>query len=856
MDSQESLITDIHERIISSDKDYTLDSLCGAINRIEKAFSRYNSFLMEFIQNADDAESHFLSIELDNGIVTVKNDGKPFNNEDVKSICKIGRSSKNARDYIGYLGVGFKSVFLICDSIEIKSGPFSFKFSKNDWADPDHTPWQIIPIWISRKIPDINFTNFKFKFKDKKLIEEFNSELLPENLNSRILLFLRNVNQISFLNKSERYSRIIEKKLISTYSHYEIIALSEKINNETVFENFYLTFKKLCYVPEEVKKDRVTIEWERENVDKREISVAFKLDSGDTCSLIDEEKGTAHIGVFSFLPLKEVVSGLKFLIQADFLTTAGRSDLVRDCLWNTWLVDEIHDMIIENCIPIFIEHPVWRNSFQNVLYSKQPGNTLFGKNLQNRLNEYILTKPVFITDDGTIATSQELIIVDRKTRRFFSSEEFETVYQGKKIADENCIIPYEIQKKIEKIPESLVEFLDSEIGKFVSENRSKKRDIAFFKEIYSSLLKDYSLNFFEANYTQYNVKHDEFWTRLYKSTIPMILTSQGKNVGINECFTNPQKIDIPTEIEDQINIVHPDIESSPEFKQFLDHLNNVRYNRLAPEEKRIPEISSEILKSIFHEKDVMKMTSDEWKQLDEEEKIRSIRKIFEIWTKYQVPIKEKYPYITIKAKTGRWISPINLIFPKEYNPDHNLELLKHNGLLDIDYSFVNPIYIESATIDQIKQWKKFFKELGVESKMASQSVSSMGNEKTERSKIVERIGVLSVLKTETEEGGNPRELGESEKKGYDIESEFEGKLKFIEVKSTAEQRRDIFLTNNEFKTLQKYGNDYYIYIVTNALKNPTVHVIQGSLLLEKADINVIIKFKQWIDFSSEAIPLL
>ncbi|RLI85759.1 MAG: hypothetical protein DRP01_05525 [Archaeoglobales archaeon] len=85
-----------------------------------------------------------------------------------------------------------------------------------------------------------------------------------------------------------------------------------------------------------------------------------KLDENDR--LMKEQRGTAHIGVFSFLPLKEVLSGLNFLIQADFLTTPGRSELARECKWNEWLAKEIYNLIIKKCIPIFLKHDKWKRT--------------------------------------------------------------------------------------------------------------------------------------------------------------------------------------------------------------------------------------------------------------------------------------------------------------------------------------------------------------------------------------------------------------------------------------------------------------------------------------------------------------
>ena len=97
---------------------------------------------MEFIQNADDARSKSMKIEIDKGSIKVFNSGNQFSQKDIESICKVGRSSKTPEHYIGYLGVGFKSVFLISNCPQIYSGDYKFKFDKercmSNYYDRNH----------------------------------------------------------------------------------------------------------------------------------------------------------------------------------------------------------------------------------------------------------------------------------------------------------------------------------------------------------------------------------------------------------------------------------------------------------------------------------------------------------------------------------------------------------------------------------------------------------------------------------------------------------------------------------------------------------------------------------------------
>ena len=71
-------INNIRERQIKSDKEFMLDSLAGGIDRLQKAFPRYGSFLMEFVQNADDARSSSLKIEILNNQLLISNKSSPL----------------------------------------------------------------------------------------------------------------------------------------------------------------------------------------------------------------------------------------------------------------------------------------------------------------------------------------------------------------------------------------------------------------------------------------------------------------------------------------------------------------------------------------------------------------------------------------------------------------------------------------------------------------------------------------------------------------------------------------------------------------------------------------------------------
>ncbi|MED1863844.1 DUF3883 domain-containing protein [Fictibacillus nanhaiensis] len=86
---------------------------------------------IEMLQNADDANATSFCVYESKGHVFIANNGKPFDDADVMSICRSGASEKKRGDTIGYRGVGFKSTTYLSTNIYIHSTDCTFTFSKS-----------------------------------------------------------------------------------------------------------------------------------------------------------------------------------------------------------------------------------------------------------------------------------------------------------------------------------------------------------------------------------------------------------------------------------------------------------------------------------------------------------------------------------------------------------------------------------------------------------------------------------------------------------------------------------------------------------------------------------------------------
>jgi len=90
-------------------------------------FTRTSGFILEFIQNAEDAGQGLthagkFSVFLSRKRLKVVHNARPFDERDVRAISGIQSSKNPEKGTLGYLGIGFKSVFKVTNAPHIFSG--------------------------------------------------------------------------------------------------------------------------------------------------------------------------------------------------------------------------------------------------------------------------------------------------------------------------------------------------------------------------------------------------------------------------------------------------------------------------------------------------------------------------------------------------------------------------------------------------------------------------------------------------------------------------------------------------------------------------------------------------------------
>jgi SNF2 family DNA or RNA helicase len=105
---------------------------------------------------------------------------------------------------------------------------------------------------------------------------------------------------------------------------------------------------------------------------------------------------------------------------------------------------------------------------------------------------------------------------------------------------------------------------------------------------------------------------------------------------------------------------------------------------------------------------------------------------------------------------------------------------------------------------------------------------------------VEKIGMKIAAEYEQNNGRFPEDVS-LQNLGYDIRSQDEKlNYRYIEVKARKKEG-SVALTPNEWLMAHRLGNEYYLYIVVNALTNPELYLIQNpaSKLSPDKEINIV-----------------
>jgi hypothetical protein len=141
----------------------------GALRDLQQTFPNPWLYIAELLQNAVDEKAAFITVaSQEDGSLLFEHSGTPFSSANVESLCMRGVSSKGAAT-VGFMGIGFKSVFRSFERAEVSSGPWRFALTvenrKGDRFGDNQRNWlgAVLPEWDNEGQPPTEGMTCRFR---------------------------------------------------------------------------------------------------------------------------------------------------------------------------------------------------------------------------------------------------------------------------------------------------------------------------------------------------------------------------------------------------------------------------------------------------------------------------------------------------------------------------------------------------------------------------------------------------------------------------------------------------------------------------------------------------------------------
>lgn len=328
----------------------------------KQMFQDRKHFLLELIQNADDAEypnneKPTIRFIIKESSLELQYNEKGFTTNDVIAITGVAstkpwkgektETGKSSHRYIGEKGIGFKSVFALADWVEIESPPWNFKLHRDTCIVPE--------IVTLKNLKKPHGTRIEVHFEDPKTTDIIADELF-RFVDGQVESFLFLQTLSAFSVEDHRKNPIQECGVIITPSDRS----GNFLHLETYPGNQQRTY---FYYSEDVKfsAELVKKRWEEIGSEldelRRKVIVAIPQTYKD--STIENGK------LFCFLPTK-IDLPVPFFLHVDGVTTADRERLQEEDSWNRHLFDKLPEVLL-NAILDMRDYPEMVESIQNFI---------------------------------------------------------------------------------------------------------------------------------------------------------------------------------------------------------------------------------------------------------------------------------------------------------------------------------------------------------------------------------------------------------------------------------------------------------------------------------------------------------
>lgn len=341
-------MSNIADRVrTAQDKD---GMLRRALERIIQLYTDKSHFVYELLQNAEDAEAKSIRFIQHANCLEVLHDGKPFTSANLQGLCDIGKSDKvDNLNQIGEFGVGFKSVFGICDTVRLFSDPshfdgkvegdaVAFAVEIKDFTRPEDIPEEPMPrTYTTRFVFPFAVGHTYSGFKTIPSLADTLTRKL-QNLGITTLLFMKHLELIEYEIETDGEpitgEYLLEKRSINDHC-YLVSALGisekEKADPDAAEMISYLKFSRKL-----------------EKYPLRTVDIAFPVkEEKDSYQCI--KAPNPYVSVY--FPT-ETESKLDFIVQGPYRTTPNRSSIPSEDADNIYLAKETAILLRESLLEL------------------------------------------------------------------------------------------------------------------------------------------------------------------------------------------------------------------------------------------------------------------------------------------------------------------------------------------------------------------------------------------------------------------------------------------------------------------------------------------------------------------------
>ena len=422
-----SLTTEKIEKLIKERKDtYSIaNNAVPAFNHEQQLSKEYNGRqILELIQNADDANAQLIIITLDtkNQQLIIYNDGVPFDYNGIRSILIANYSSKVSSNYIGNKGLGFRSLIVWADEIQIASAGFTFTFSHDIALKQAHDlrldierirqernlsedccPFPILGIPEYKQMVSAVDTSkgctITLKYKEK-YEDDIKSQL--EQIDEKTLLFLKQIQEVDI--KYEDSQSIPDKtlKIVKNTGYSIADGIEWKIieTDNELPEEYQVPSERKCY----------------------EIKLAIP-------SQLQQNK---KYKLYNYLPTAEELA-LPFIIHATLDLGSSRKHL-NDNKVNKYILEKVAECISSH-VDSMLDSPNGWKAYEMMTPHNPSSSEIINDSFYKRLRELRDQKMIFPTIGGTYVKKEEYFFYSQEDSEFWSD------FSVKKAAISKILLP-------------------------------------------------------------------------------------------------------------------------------------------------------------------------------------------------------------------------------------------------------------------------------------------------------------------------------------------------------------------------------------------------------------------------------